>query len=262
MGLFEEPRFQELRFRQKVAVVTGGASGIGAAVVRRLHREGASVVVVDLDAAHGEPLAAEVGGRFVKADVGDPAAWDEIVAAAVDGFGGLDLAHLNAGIAMGAYPLVVEDLTDAEYRTVMRVNVDGVFFGIRACLRPMAARGGGAIVATSSLAGIGPHADDPVYAATKHAVIGLVRSLATPLAAHHVTINAICPGAVDTPLLDTTRRRDAIVAAGRVLMDPDEVARVVTDLLAGDETGEAYAVLAGRGGVRYEFRGVPGARPA
>ena len=101
MNAFEE---RVSAFEEKVAVVTGGASGIGAAVVRRLHREGASVVVVDLDAAHGEPLAAEVGGRFVKADVGDPAAWDEIVAAAVDGFGGLDLAHLNAGIAMGAYP--------------------------------------------------------------------------------------------------------------------------------------------------------------
>jgi NAD(P)-dependent dehydrogenase (short-subunit alcohol dehydrogenase family) len=262
MGLFEGKGFGGKTFEGKVAVVTGGASGIGAAVVRRLHGEGASVVVVDLDAAHGEPLAAEVGGRFVAADVGDPAAWDGIVAAAVDGFGGLDLAHLNAGIAMGTYPLIVEELTDDEYRKVMRVNVDGVFFGIRACVRPMAARGGGAIVATSSLAGIGPHADDPVYAATKHAVIGLVRSLATPLAAHHVTINAICPGAVDTPLLDTTGRRDAIVTAGRVLMDPDEVARVVADLLAGDETGEAYAVVAGRGGLRYEFRGVPGLRHA
>jgi NAD(P)-dependent dehydrogenase (short-subunit alcohol dehydrogenase family) len=252
MSALDEP------FHAKVAIVTGGASGIGAAVVRRLSRGGASVVVVDLDAAHGEPLAAEVGGRFVAADVGDPAEWERIVATAVDGFGGLDLVHLNAGIAMGEYPLIIENLTDAQYRRVMGVNVDGVFFGIRACVPALSARGGGAIVATSSLAGIGPHADDPVYAATKHAVIGLVRSLAVPLAAHHITINAICPGGVDTPLLDTTGRRDAIVAAGRALMDPDEVAQVVSGLLAGDETGQAYAVLVERGGVRFEFRGVPG----
>ena len=121
----------------------------------------------------------------------------------------------------------------------------------------IARRGGGAIVATSSLAGIGPHADDPVYAASKHAVIGLVRSLARPLGEHDVTINAVCPGAVDTPLLDTTGRRAAIVDAGRLLMDPDVVARAVSDLMQGDETGQAYAVLHGRGAVHYDFAPIP-----
>ncbi len=245
-------------FSGKVAVVTGGASGVGAAVVRRLAGAGASVVVVDLDGRRGQPLAAEVGGRFVAADVGDPTAWAGVVTTAVDELGGLDLVHLNAGIPTGEYPVVVENLTDAEYRRVMGVNLDGVFFGIRACVPAMAARGGGAIVATSSLAGIGPLPQDPVYAATKHAVIGLIRSLAAPLAEHSITVNAICPGGIDTPLLDTTGSRETMLEEGRPLMDPDVCAQVVADLMAGDETGEAYAVLFGRGGVRYEFRGAPG----
>ena len=139
----------------------------------------------------------------------------------------------------------------------MRVNVDGVFHGIRACVPAIARRGGGAIVATSSLAGIGPHADDPVYAASKHAVIGLVRSLARPLDEQHITINAVCPGAVDTPLLDTTGRRGAIVEAGRPLMDPDVVAAAVSDLMQGSETGKAYAVLHDHGAIRYEFAKIP-----
>ena len=140
----------------------------------------------------------------------------------------------------------------------MSVNVDGVFFGIRACVPAISARGGGAIVATSSLAGIGPLAQDPVYAATKHAVIGLVRSLAGPLTGHRITINAICPGGIDTPLLDSTGSRETMLEAGRPLMDPDVCAQVVSDLMVGTETGQAYAVLFGRGGVRYEFRGAPG----
>jgi NAD(P)-dependent dehydrogenase (short-subunit alcohol dehydrogenase family) len=245
-------------FEGKVALVTGGASGVGAAVVRRLAGEGASVVVVDVDAGRGEPLAAEVGGRFVATDVGDPAAWNRAVGTAVDELGGLDLVHLNAGIPTGEYPVLVEDVTDAQYRRVMGVNLDGVFFGIRACVPAISARGGGAIVATSSLAGIAPLPQDPVYAATKHAVIGLVRSLAGPLAEHRITINTICPGGIDTPLLDTTGSRETMREAGRPLMDPDVCAQVVADLMSGDETGQAYAVLYGRGGVHYEFRGAPG----
>ena len=103
--------------------------------------------MVDLDAERGEPLAEEVGGRFVATDVGDPAAWERVVATAVDDLGGLDLVHLNAGIPTGEYPVVVETLTDAQYRRVMGVELDGVFFGIRACVPAICARGGGAIVA-------------------------------------------------------------------------------------------------------------------
>src|SRR5690349_17518320 len=126
----------EDRFGGKVAVVTGGGSGVGAASVRRLAGHGASVVVVDVDETSGKLVADEVGGRFVAADVGDPAAWKRIVASAVDHLGGLDLVHLNAGIPTGAYPVAIEDVTDAQYRRVMGVNIDGVFFGVRACIVP------------------------------------------------------------------------------------------------------------------------------
>src|SRR5581483_9997523 len=161
------------RFAGKVAVVTGGASGVGAAVVRRLAGAGASVLLVDVDEARGAPLAGEVGGRFVAADAGDPAAWDRVVGTAVDELRGLDLVHLNAGIPTGPYPVAIDDTSDAQYRRVMGVNVDGVFFGVRRCVPPMAEAGGGSIVVTSSLAGVMPLPQDPVYGATKHAVLGL-----------------------------------------------------------------------------------------
>ena len=132
-------------------------------------------------------MADELGGTFVRLDVGDPEAWPRLLADAEQAHGGIDLAHLNAGIALGAYPVVIENVTDDEYRRIMGVNVDGVFFGVRALVPAITKRGGGAIVVTASLAGVGPHPDDPVYAATKHFVVGLVRSLGYPLrgARHH-----------------------------------------------------------------------------
>jgi len=248
-------------FDGKIAIVTGAASGIGAASARRLARDGAYVIVTDVAEAAGQEVAAEVGGTFARLDVGDPDAWAAFVADVQREHGGIDLAHLNAGLALGAYPLRIDTMSDADYRKIMSVNVDGVFFGIRAVV-PVMADGGGAIVVTASLAGVGPHFDDPIYAGTKHYVVGLVRSLGRPLAEQGITINAVCPGAVDTPLLDMTGRRDVIMARTRKLMDPSEIADVVADLMAGSETGEIYTVMQGRGGERFEFpgiRGMPGA---
>lgn len=248
------------RLAAKVALVTGGASGIGAASVRRLAAEGAHVVVADVGDDAGRALADEVGGTFVHLDVGDPDAWNDVVATLQRSLGGIDVAHLNAGIAGGEYPVVIERVSDGDYRRLMGVNADGVFFGIRTLVPVMAARGGGAIVATSSLAGIGPHAADPVYAATKHFVIGLVRSLVGPLGAQGITINAVCPGGVDTALLDDIGRRDTFGGPERPLMDPDEIAKAVVTLATGDESGAAVVVVHGRAPLHYEFRGVPGMR--
>jgi NAD(P)-dependent dehydrogenase (short-subunit alcohol dehydrogenase family) len=245
-------------FAGKVAVVTGGGSGIGAAAGRRLAGAGAHVIVADVDEAAGQAVAGEIDGTFTQLDVGSSAAWRQLVADADAAHGGIDLAHLNAGIALGAYPVVVEDLSDDDYRRIMGVNADGVLFGIRALVPTMAARKGGALVVTSSLAGVGPHPADPVYCATKHFVIGLVRSLGYPLRDRGITINAVCPGAVDTPLLDTTGRRDAIEARGRPLMTGDDIAAAVIALLGGTETGQVYTVMAGRGAERFEFPGIPG----
>jgi NAD(P)-dependent dehydrogenase (short-subunit alcohol dehydrogenase family) len=236
-------------FEGQLAVVTGAGSGIGAATARRLAADGASVIVADVDETSGMAVADAVGGRFTRLDVGDPEAWDALVAEA----GPIRFAHLNAGIAMGAYPVRIERSSIDAYRRVMRVNADGVFFGARALVPGLAERGGGAIVATASLAGLGPHADDPVYSATKHFVVGLVRSLAPPLADLGITINAVCPGGVATALLRTIGHPDPL--PDQPFMDPVEIADAVATLLAGDETGEAYMVRAGRGSERFVFPG-------
>ena len=248
-------------FEGKVAIVTGGASGIGAASVRRLAAEGAHVVTLDVDEERGGAVATEAGARFERIDVADSATWASLVRGVEEQLGGVDLAHLNAGVATGVYPVRIETLTDAQYRRVLGVNVDGVVFGIRALVPAMARRGGGAIVVTSSLAGLMPLPDDPVYDGTKHFVIGLVRSLATPLAEHGITINAVCPGGVDTALLDTIGRGDEVRA--RIShMPPDDVAAATVSLLAGEETGAAYSVLPGIGTARHEFAPVAGRAPA
>ena len=235
----------------KNALVTGGASGIGAETARLLSARDADVTIVDLPraSAAGQLLAEEIGAAFVGADVGDPDEWERI-AATVDR---LDFVHLNAGVVAGTdlFSISLDD-----YRRMFRVNVDGVAFGVRAVVPKMP---GGAIVATASLAGIGPFADDPVYAATKHAVVGLVRSLSEPLRARGITINCVCPGMTATGLL-TADARSQIQARGLRIMDPRQVAEAVIACFRGEHTGAAWVVELGRELMPYNFRGVPGPR--
>ncbi|HEX7443871.1 MAG TPA: SDR family NAD(P)-dependent oxidoreductase, partial [Acidimicrobiales bacterium] len=136
----------------KVAVVTGGGSGIGLATATRLAAAGASVAVVDLDAAAAERVAGELDGLALQADVGRSDVWPGIVEAVTARFGGIDLAHLNAGVTTGEADIT--KVTDETYDRATGVNVDGVFYGVRAVVPAMAARGGGSIVATASLAGL------------------------------------------------------------------------------------------------------------
>jgi NAD(P)-dependent dehydrogenase (short-subunit alcohol dehydrogenase family) len=218
------------------------------------------VLVADVADEAGRQVADDIGGELVHLDVSDGAAWAALVQELDDRYGGVDLAHLNAGVALGSYPVVVHELSDADYRKIMGVNVDGVFLGVRALVPAMTRRGGGAIVVTSSLAGVGPHYEDPLYAATKHFVVGLVRSLGPPLRDLSITINAVCPGAVDTPLLDMTGRREAIEARGVGLMTGDDIADTVLMLLRGEETGQIYTVMSGRGAERFELPSIPGMR--
>jgi NAD(P)-dependent dehydrogenase (short-subunit alcohol dehydrogenase family) len=154
----------------KVAIVTGGASGIGLATASRLAAEGAQLVIADLNEDGGKAAAADLGARFVRADVGHPADWANVVAEAEEAYGGLDIAFLNAGVT-SQQPDVTK-ISDELYRKVMGANVDGVVFGARAVVPALERRGGGAIVATASLAGIIAFAPDPLYTATKHAVVG------------------------------------------------------------------------------------------
>ena len=215
------------------ALVTGGASGIGRAIVERLEGD---VVVLDLAGGH---------------DVSDPGLWRRVE-------GEFEVACLNAGVVTGVRD--VTSLTDERYRRVLGTNVDGVVFGVRElATRLMPA--GGSIVVTASLAGLGPMPSDPIYALTKHALIGFVRSVAPQLEERGIRINAVCPGIVDTPLLDAAGRA-ALEAAGFPLLQPGDVADAVLVALASGETGEAWAVQPGREPLVYAFRGVPGPRVA
>ncbi|KAB8193464.1 SDR family NAD(P)-dependent oxidoreductase [Nonomuraea phyllanthi] len=236
-----------------VALITGAASGIGAAVARRLSAGGVKCVLVDLDGEGVERLAKELNGAWLAADVSNPEASQEAVALAERRYGRLDLVHLNAGISGGV------DLADfdlARYRQVVGVNMDGVVFGVRASVPLLARSGGGAIVATSSLAGLVGFSGDPVYTMTKHAVVGLVRALAEPLAARNIRISAVCPGFTDTPLVADAR--EMFVNAGFPLLTADDVAAAVETAFYADTPGTLLIVQPGRQPVPYRYAGVPG----
>jgi NAD(P)-dependent dehydrogenase (short-subunit alcohol dehydrogenase family) len=237
-----------------VAVVTGGASGIGAATARLLASAGARVAVVDRDRERGSAIAAEVEGVFIGADVSQASEWSRIVAEVSDPWGPIAVAHLNAGVPTRTYPFVVEEVTDEQYQRIMGVNLGGVLLGVRAVVPSMAVGGGGAIVATASVAGLVAFPDDPYYAATKHGVVAFVRSSAPQLAQKGVRINAVCPSATDTPILDP-ERRSLIQREARPLQDAAEVAVAVVELLRGGGTGEAWTTKAGRPARRWRFPG-------
>jgi NAD(P)-dependent dehydrogenase (short-subunit alcohol dehydrogenase family) len=236
-----------------VALITGAASGIGAAVARRLSTGGVRCVLVDLDGEGVERLAKEVDGAWLAADVSSEEASQEAVALAERRYGRLDLVHLNAGIT-GRVDLAEFDL--ARYRKVVGVNVDGVVFGVQASVPLLARSGGGAIVATASLAGLVAFAGDPIYTMTKHAVVGLVRALAEPLAAQNIRISAVCPGFTDTPLV--AEAREMFVNAGFPLLTAEDVAAAVESAFYTDTPGTLLIVQPGRQPVPYRYSGVPG----
>lgn len=228
----------------KVVLVTGAANGIGAGVARRFASRGCDVVIADI--VDGSGVADEIGGLFVRTDVSSEADNRAAVAAAVEAYGGLDIVHLNAGTGGGG-ALDAWDL--AQFRRTFAVNVEGTMFGILAALPAL--RPGGSIVVTSSLAGIAPNWFDPAYAASKHAIIGLVRSLAITLADSKITLNAICPGFVDSLMFQVIRSE--VVKRGLAIADPSEVATAVEAIVAGGETGQAWIVQAGRAPERVQF---------
>lgn len=242
--------------RDKVALITGGASGLGRATAIRLAEAGAEVVVADLDEAAGREVAAQVGGHFVACDVSDFDANKNMVEFAVDTCGGVDVAFLNAGVATGCG--VGEDFDLALYRRAMGANLDGVVFGTHAVIPALKARGGGSIVMTASLAGLTAVPFDPLYAANKHAVVGLARSLGLGLPYDGIRVNAICPGFAESKIVDPIR--DALAEAGVTLIPAETVADAVYELVTGDMSGECWFIQPGREPQPFQFRNVPGPR--
>ncbi|WP_030609631.1 glucose 1-dehydrogenase [Streptomyces fulvoviolaceus] len=237
------------RLNGKVAVITGGARGMGATHARRFVEEGASVVITDVIKDEGSALAAELGehARFLAHDVTDAAGWDEVVAAAEDTFGPVDVLVNNAGIQKTG-PLL--DLSEADYRKVIDVNQVSVFLGMRAVIPSMRRAGGGSIVNISSLAGLIGSPMTVAYAASKFAVRGMTKAAAAEFGPEGIRVNSVHPGFIRTPMVvDLPDDHPVIQSAplGRIA-DPSEVTALVL-YLASDEssfsTGSEFVVDGG-----------------
>lgn len=235
------------RLDGQVTVITGGASGIGEAAVRLFAREGARVVIADIQDSRGEALASELGdsARYMRADVTSETQVERVVQSAAEGWGRLDCIFNNAGFpgARGS----VETMPVEAFDETFAVMVRGVFLGIKHAAPIMREQGGGSIINTASIAGLRTGAAGHAYSAAKAAVIHLTRSAAMELREAHIRVNCICPGFIATPIFaramglpeDTDDVATAAVAAGVPGMgrpgSPDDIAQAAL-WLASDES--------------------------
>jgi NAD(P)-dependent dehydrogenase (short-subunit alcohol dehydrogenase family) len=257
-----------MKFDNKVAVVTGGASGIGRAAAEILAARGAAVAILDVKGGEGRSVAdgiAANGGRaiFCPADVAQAAEVDSAVGRAREAFGPIDALITSAGIQRYGNALTT---SDEQWAEVMSVNLNGAWYAARACL-PDLRGGGGAIVNVASVQSLASQANVLAYTVSKHAVIGLTRSMAIDFASDNVRVNAVCPGTVDTPMLRWSASLDpnprSVIDAcekmhplGRIAR-PEEVAEVIAFLAHESASFVTSAVWVVDGGLLARIGGAP-----
>ncbi|MDA0229369.1 MAG: glucose 1-dehydrogenase [Proteobacteria bacterium] len=245
--------------KDRVGLVTGGASGIGRATVLAMAAAGAKVLVADIDEAGGEAVAREVteaGGvaEFLRADVSNAADVNAMVARALSAFGRLDAAVNNAGLEGPEAPVQGQDM--AQVQRVFDIMINGVYLAMQAEIPAMLAGGGGAIVNMSSIWGLFGYADWSPYITAKHAVSGMTKAVALEVAAQGIRINAVAPGPIHTPLLLRLWDNDLSGSAARVPMrrigQPEEVANAVVWLLSDQSSFITGHILPIDGGMLAE----------
>jgi NAD(P)-dependent dehydrogenase (short-subunit alcohol dehydrogenase family) len=249
-----------MRLDGMVALVSGGGSGIGAAVARRFAAEGAKVVVTGRRAEPLRSVADETGGLAVPGDVTDPAHAPAAVAAAVESFGGLDIVVANAGVGFGG---TAGEVDDERWNRTLDVNVTGALRLIRAAIPALIERGGGSIILMSSVAGLVASTDSAAYDTSKAAMIGLARSIAVDYGPRGIRANALCPGWVRTPMgddemrdlaerrgltVDETYARATVHIPLRRVATPEEIARCCLFLASDESSFVTGTVLVADGG--------------
>jgi NAD(P)-dependent dehydrogenase (short-subunit alcohol dehydrogenase family) len=243
-----------MRLANKVALVTGGATGIGRAIALRFAAEGARVAVADINEPAGAATAQEAGGIFVRCDTAEPAQAEAAVAATVSAFGGLD-ALVNGAAHLGGFHDAAA-MPEREWRAVLQVSLDGVFFCSKYALPELVRRGGGAIIQIASVEGMQGVAGHTAYVTAKSALFGLTRSMAIDFGRQGVRVNAISPGIIDSgrPDIERLKQQPAMLRWWRdmTVLDrlgrPEEVAAAALFLASDDAsyiTGQNLAVDGG-----------------
>ncbi len=244
------------RLEGKVAIITGGAGGIGKAVGKRFVAEGADVLLVDLDEAQLAAACAEIGSNKVSYFVGDVTRMEDnqaMVDTATERYGGVDTFLANAGIEGDVSSIV--DYDEARFEQVMAVNVKGPFLGLKAAIPALQARGGGSVIITSSVAGVKGAAGVAPYVTSKHAVIGMMKSAAKEVAADNIRVNTVNPSPVDTRMMrsleegmapgaaeEAKAAMEASIPLGRYAQ-PEDIANIMLFLASDDGafvTGSVY----------------------
>ena len=248
------------RLAGKVAVITGGAGGIGLAAGRRMHAEGATIVVGDIDPTAGKAAADELDGLFVPVDVSDETAVDNLFDSAADTFGSVDIAFNNAGISPPEDDLI-ETTELPVWQTVQDINLKSVYLCCRAALRHMVPRQKGSIINTASFVAVMGSATSQIsYTASKGGVLAMSRELGVQFARQGIRVNALCPGPVNTPLLQELFAKDPERAARRLVhvplgrfAEPEELAAAVAFLASDDASFITASTFLVDGGISSAY---------